>query len=160
MSKVDLNFERAKEKIGVRFDLGAHEVERGMIAKFVKAVGDSNPLWNDDEYARKSRYGGIIAPPILIVALGHEQFGDKAMSAISDLGTRLNGGMHSEWFQPVRPGDVISVTSEITDISKREGKKGELIVTTFDIAFHNQRQELVARCRRTAICVPGGANYG
>ncbi|MDY6855563.1 MAG: MaoC family dehydratase N-terminal domain-containing protein [Thermodesulfobacteriota bacterium] len=38
-------------------------VERGAIRKFADAVGDRNPLIWDDEYARNSRYGSIVAPP-------------------------------------------------------------------------------------------------
>jgi len=33
------------------------EVERGNIRRWTEAVGAPNPLWNDDEYARKSRSG-------------------------------------------------------------------------------------------------------
>ena len=38
------------------------EVEKGAIKKFADAVDDPNPLYWDEEYARGSRYGSIIAP--------------------------------------------------------------------------------------------------
>ena len=39
------------------------EVEKGAIKKYADAVDDHNPLYWDDEYAKNSRYGSIIAPP-------------------------------------------------------------------------------------------------
>lgn len=39
------------------------EVEKGALRKFADAVGDRNPLYWDDEYARNSRFGTLIAPP-------------------------------------------------------------------------------------------------
>ena len=31
--------------------------------KFADGIGDPNPLWRNDEYAKKTRFGSIIAPP-------------------------------------------------------------------------------------------------
>ena len=39
------------------------EVEKGAIKRFADAVGDRNPLYWDEEHARNSRYGSIVAPP-------------------------------------------------------------------------------------------------
>ena len=33
------------------------------IRHWADAIGDLNPLWRDEEYARKTLYGGLIAPP-------------------------------------------------------------------------------------------------
>ncbi len=39
------------------------EVNRAMIRHWCEAMEDGNPLYSDEEYAKKSKYGGIIAPP-------------------------------------------------------------------------------------------------
>ena len=39
------------------------------IRKYVNGIGDINPLYRDKEYAAKSRYGGIIAPPAFIFSI-------------------------------------------------------------------------------------------
>lgn len=44
-------------------------VTEDLIRHFAYAVGDPNPLWRDPAYARSTRWGGIIAPPFLIVVL-------------------------------------------------------------------------------------------
>ncbi len=40
-----------------------------MIQKLAKAIGDLNPLYFDEEYAKKSSFGGLIAPPYIHVFL-------------------------------------------------------------------------------------------
>ena len=36
---------------------------REAIRNFAQGIGDDNPLWLDREYAAKTRYGGLVAPP-------------------------------------------------------------------------------------------------
>ena len=38
-------------------------VTTDLIRHFADGMGSRNPLWRDQEYARQSRWGGIIAPP-------------------------------------------------------------------------------------------------
>ena len=55
--------EEMKECIGMVDPPAVYEVEKGSIRRYAEAVGDNNPLYRDEAYASKSRYGGIIAPP-------------------------------------------------------------------------------------------------
>ena len=56
--------EELKDKICIELEPMVCEVEKGMIQRFVLAIDDPNCLWRDEEFASKSRYGGIVAPPI------------------------------------------------------------------------------------------------
>ena len=38
-------------------------VEASHIMMFARSVGDANPIYHDEEYAKKTELGGIIAPP-------------------------------------------------------------------------------------------------
>ena len=38
-------------------------VEASHIMMFARSVGDANPIYHDEEYAKKTDVGGIIAPP-------------------------------------------------------------------------------------------------
>src|SRR4030042_6455742 len=55
--------EEMAEFIGKSIGTVACEVEKGFIKRFADAVEETNPLYWDEEYAAKSRYGLIIAPP-------------------------------------------------------------------------------------------------
>lgn len=56
-----------QEKVGVSLRIGHsinnEDATRLAIAKFAGGIGDTNPLWTDDEYAKQTRFGGIVAPP-------------------------------------------------------------------------------------------------
>ena len=40
-------------------------IEKGHIMMFARSIGDENPIYSDEEYAR-DKLGGIIAPPTFI----------------------------------------------------------------------------------------------
>jgi acyl dehydratase len=46
-----------------------YEVTRDNIRHYAHGIGDDNPLWCDPEYAGRSRYGGLIAPPSFVFPL-------------------------------------------------------------------------------------------
>ena len=56
--------EEMRRAIGVESDPGVIEVEKETIRRVADALGDPNPLWRDEEYAKGTSYGGIIAFPI------------------------------------------------------------------------------------------------
>jgi len=150
MTENSLTTGEFKDKIGVEWELGVYDVEKGMIRRFVQAIDDPNPLWRDEEYAKQRQYGGIIAPPTFIVTIGNEQFGQKlALLFRSGL---LHGSTELECYQPVRPGDKIAVTGKISNIRERQGSKsGKMTFVTFDLTYKNQRDEMVAKCQQTMI---------
>ena len=58
--------EMRRQAIGLEGAPVTIEVEKGAIIKFAQAIGDDNPVYNDEAAARKSRYGGLIAPPTFL----------------------------------------------------------------------------------------------
>jgi len=150
MAEGSSSIERLKEKIGEEWEPRVYEIEKGMIWRFVQAIDDPNPLWQDEEYANKSQYGGIIAPPTFILTIGFEQIQQQMLESIP-YQTLLHGSSDLECYQPIRPGDVVTVTTKITNIRQRQGKIGKMAFMNFDTTYKNQRQELVARCRQMVI---------
>ena len=39
-------------------------VERGALRRFVQAIMDDDRIYWDEEYAKNTRYGGVVAPPL------------------------------------------------------------------------------------------------
>ena len=155
--------EELRNKIGMELEPVVCEVEKGMIRRFVLAIDDPNYLWQDEEFAGKSRYGGIVAPPTFILTVGFEQMQQqRAALALMPYEGGLHGGTELECYQPVRPGDAITVITKIANIREREGSRmGKMVFVTLDITYKNQRQELVARCQQVFISYKiEGAKYG
>jgi len=153
--------EELRSKIGVESEPEVYEIEKGMIRRFVQAVDDPNPLWQDEEYAGKSRYGGIIAPPTFVLTIGFDELRQQVLESIPHGGI-LHGSTELECYQPVRAGDIISVTTKITNIREwRDRKMGKTVFVTLDVTYKNQRQELVAKCQQMIIGYKiEGTRYG
>ena len=53
-----LTEEMRQQAIGTETAPVTTDVEKGAIIKFAQAIGDPNPLYNDEIGARRSQYGG------------------------------------------------------------------------------------------------------
>ena len=148
MAEDSLTTNEFKDKLGMEWDLGVYEIEKGLIQRFAQAIDDPNPLWQDEEYARKSKYGGLIAPPALVIALGWDDFqadGPRARAG-------LHGGTELEYYQPIRAGDTITITNTLIDAQEKDSRRlGKMAVFTYERTYKNQRQEVVAKCRQLVI---------
>ncbi len=132
---------KVRGQIGVEWQVGVYEIEKGRLRMFVQAIGDPNPLWQDDEYAKKSGYGGIIAPSTFPVAICNNELPEQLLFPSSEA---INAGNEVEFYQPIRPGDIITVTAKYTDVNERVGRMGKMGFIDIQITYTNQRQEVVA----------------
>ncbi len=152
------------ELIGKAGDVRVFEVEKEVIRRFADAVGDQNPLYYDEEYARNSRYGSIIAPPGCISSpwFGKLKSGAPSSDVREELRAALikagytnpgaiDAGIEYEFFRPVRAGDIIASTSMIKEVVEREGKTGKMAFTITETTYTNQNDDLVAKTRGTLI---------
>jgi acyl dehydratase len=139
--------EDLKSRVGVDWEPRVFPVERDMIRRFVRAVGDDNPLWSDEKFAKETGYGAIIAPPTFVLAIGLEEFVEDVFGIVT-FGTVLMGGTEIENFQPIKLGDVITATFKVGSLRERTGKMGSMVFMTFESTYKNQQDELVAKCRQ------------
>jgi acyl dehydratase len=147
--------EDPKSHIGKETPEFTFEVEKGNIRDFAIAIGDLDPMFHDEEYARKTRFGGIIATN----TFSHAFRGEKTtlLKAIPQIGARipqklLHGEHEIEYFQPVRPGDVIKFKIRIADIHEAEGKRsGKMDVVILDVPCFNQKGEKVIGYKQTFV---------
>ena len=154
MSKESVITQEMRDAIGVESAPMTHEVEKGAIRRFADAIGDPNPLYRDESAARKTRYGGIIAPPIFLRSL---EPGPPKAEFQSPYPEVLDGGSDWEFFEPIRPGDRITVTDRIVDLKERTGSIGPMLFTTREYRYVNHLGSVVALQRSNYIYYrPGG----
>jgi acyl dehydratase len=100
-----------------------------------------HPWFFDEEAARASPAGGIIAPPTFVVRFAMQPFAaacaDPALGL--DLVKVLHGEQAFEFGNPVRPGDVLETTGEIVELREKAGMDFMTVRTTTT----NQRGEVV-----------------
>ena len=143
-----LTEEMRQEAIGVSSEPTVLEVEKGAIRRFAEAIGDPNPLWNDEADAGRSRYGGLIAPPTFLRSAGITR---PPLPFEIPYERRLDGGSEWEYFEPLRVGDHITIVARIVDVSERTGKIGTMLFTVAEVTYTNQFDQLVAIQRNTGI---------
>ena len=125
-----------------------HDVEKGAIIKFAEAIGDTNPIFNDEVAARQSKYGGMIAPPTFLRSMSS---GPLKVDVRNPYSANLDGGSEWEYFEPVRPGDRITVTTKIANIYERAGRLGNMLFMVRETNYVNQFGNTVATQRTTGI---------
>ena len=139
------------------------ELGRASIRYFALAMGDDNPLYVDDAYARRAGYPSVIAPPTLVCETC--QYAHRAPNADGYLGhewplplpaSRLvRAGNDYEFMRPVLPSDRISVTWTLESIVEKSFSKGgtQLFVTSV-ARYIDAAGEIVAVNRETVVYQP------
>ena len=111
-------------------------------------------LYWDEEYAKSTRYDGIIAP------LDFNPFAWPVpvppAAPTPPMGTgqgtnAMNGGPVVEYVAPIRPGDVISTSTALVDWNERETRLGLTLFSTNETRWTNQNGELVRISKNTSI---------
>ena len=151
--------DKLKQLLGTTTGPVINEVERGAIRRYAEAVDDPNLLYSDVEYARKSKYEEIIAPPGFFgwakkVSNESVEVMSKVFGTLIEAGLLriLDGGVEYDLFLPVRAGDTLTWYARFVDAKERTGKSGEkMVFITMEITFINQNGDTVARHRQTFI---------
>jgi acyl dehydratase len=150
-------------------------VEAGQIMLFARAIGDPNPIYSDEEHARATEVGGIIAPPTFVQAnahyapdyplrprIGEPWFGSGREATGGPMSTEAGGGegggtplhaeQHYEYHRPLRSGDVLTVESRPGETWEKEGRRsGRLLFSEIVTEFRDQNGELVVTARTVGV---------
>lgn len=105
-----------------------YEVTRDSIRHFAHAVDDHNALYVDDEFARSTPWGGIIAPPGYLASHGSAVWLTRLVPHLQDRdGRLLSSFVHAseEWSfdRPARPGTTVLSHSRIAEVQAKQGRK-------------------------------------
>jgi len=132
-----------------------NEINRAMIRHWCEAMQDGNPLYSDEEYARKSKYSGIIAPPQMVQAFcmaplwpkreRHDPLG-KAVQMMIDAGYSgvVATTTSHEYFRPMHLGDRLSFTIKFVSVSpEKTTRLGTGHFLTSEYTYRNQDDEVV-----------------
>jgi N-terminal half of MaoC dehydratase len=145
---VNAHAERLKRKIGHQSGPYVQSVEAGGIAKFARAIGETNPIFFDDAYARNTRFGGIIAPPTYASCFITPLLpGEMFELDLPPLTKALHSDDIAENDMPIRPGDVLSTVARYADVFIKQGRRGPILFQAADLTVTNQGGRRVALIR-------------
>ena len=139
----DEAIEEHRRRIGRKFQYSGacREANGDSILRFVNAIGDPNPLWRDEEYARKTRYGGLVAPPSFLynVTLGLAMHGLKGVHA-------FHSGTDWEFYKPVVVYDKITYDCTFVGLDEHSSDFApRWLVEHYQTDYFNRKDDLIAR---------------
>ncbi len=145
--EVSLPFERF---VGHRSKAAVNVVEKGAVRKFAEAIGDPNPLYTDEEVAKASRYGRLIAPPTFPRTFDYGE--------IEGAGSPGQGFIHGEhqirYERPLFVGEEVSCYVEFKDYYEKEGSGGALGFLISERVGEDSEGERIFTMLDTAILTP------
>jgi len=133
----------------------ANEVNSAMIRHWCEAMEDANPLYNDEKYARNTRYGGIIAPSQMVQAYcmpplwPRRMMPDPQAKAVRMMDEAGYSGVvatttSQEYFRPMRLGDRLSYKIKFISVSpEKTTRLGTGHFLTSEYTYTNQKGEVV-----------------
>ena len=123
-------------KVGMSVEIAPAVIEKEKMLDFARLY-DHIPLHTDEEYAKKTPFGALIAPGVMSFMsvwsryLEVDFFGEELLAGKS---TKI------EWHKPVFAEDVLTGRATITDLVKRSAKNGLVEIT---VEAYNQNGVLV-----------------
>ncbi len=129
---------------GMTVDIDAAIIEKEKMLDFARLY-DNIPLHTDEEYAKSTPFGNLIAPGVMSFMsvwakyLEQDFFKEELLAGKS---TKI------EWIKPVFADDVLVGKATITNLQKRNERNGLVEVS---INAYNQHGELVLKNVTEAI---------
>jgi len=137
-----------------------YDVTRTEIKRFAQAIGEANPIHFDEEHAKSTKYGTIVAPPLFCQTFTFEDVPPNRLPVDGSpieidvplpAHRTVGGGSSYEIFQRVRAGDTIAVKSTLKDVLAKEGRSGKLYFIVVETEFSNGKNQAVAKETATYI---------
>lgn len=164
-------------------------IEAGHIMLFARSIGDDNQIYYDEDYAKGTEPGGIIAPPTFVQAsaqfdpdyflrpkIGKRWFGSGKEATGSNApaepapegGARGGGGggglhaeQHYEYHRPLVPGMVLHAVSKPGKTWEAEGRRaGKLNFSESITEYYDQDNNLVITARSVGVRTERPATQG
>lgn len=137
--------------IGETFPAFTVDVEIWQLKFFAKAVGETNPIYFDEQRAREAGHRSIVAPPTYAVTLSCAV--PNPFARLTQLGMDLTKILHTnqrfEYFAPIYGRDCITFVATIVDVYEKRNGKFQFMVE--ETVATNQMGELTTRFRQTIV---------
>lgn len=149
-----------RSKMGMEFPAYTFTVEKDKIIEFAIAVSQKeskeeiNPIYYDEDAAKKAGYQGIPIPPTFPTC-SFFWTGGGLMGTVKTLGIDLSRLLDREeeyeYFGNIYAGDVITRKMKVIDMFTKGKGKRTIDVTILESELINQRGELIIKYRSTLM---------
>lgn len=145
-STEEIQFDRSV--LGVEYEVGKAEITKEAILAFAAAVGETNPLYTDEAFAKAQGYRGLVAPPTFYAVIRTSALPDPKVQFGT---TQFNAGQHCEFGDVICAGDTITVKAVVSDVYAKTGRTGTMVFTVRRHYYENQFGERVATVEQSWV---------
>ena len=127
------------------------DVEKGRLRFCAKAIGQTDPVYVDEEAARAAGHPGLPVPPTFLFCLEMESPNPAAIRDLlgMDYKRLLHGEQGFTYHAMAHAGDTLTFSQRIEDIYDKKNGALEFVVRKTRVT--NQRDELVAELRCVTV---------
>lgn len=135
------------------YEIRQNEVaSKDAIRQFCNGIGDENPVFRDPEYAIRTRWGHIIAPPMFLYAVAAPQ-GMEGLPGVH----AFHCGCAWEWSKIIHINDELTCVDIPLDLVEKQGKMGgRQFLQIGKAIYYNQQGEIVAIQKRETMRIERG----
>lgn len=140
-----------KKRIGSYYKGGPAvlQVTKDVLVNYARGMGCINPLYFDEEYAEKTRYGGLVGFPTFLNVVTHTS--GTPVGGLPGVQS-FHSGNDWRWYHTIRPGDRIGTTYKPFDVQQKTSQyAGTMVIVTIDAIYYNQRNQMVGRAKGWSI---------
>jgi acyl dehydratase len=137
--------------IGHRFPPFQVELEKGRLRLFAKAIGETNPIYTDEDAARTAGYRSLPMPPTYPFCLGKDipdPFDTLHLFGL-DFAEILHGEQSFRYRLPACAGDTLYGQKRVSDIYARKNGALEFIVVVTE--FKDGEGRVVCEAEQTIV---------
>lgn len=127
-------FEDFKE--GLTVAIPAVTIDKERLMDFARLY-DPIPLHLDEEYAKTTIFGGLIAPGAMSFLTMWGKYLEQDLCGPETIAGKSS---KTEWFKPVYPGDQLCGTLTVTNLTPRNARNG---IVEFSMEVFNQKGTMV-----------------
>lgn len=125
------------------------EVEKGAIRKFADAIGDPNPLYRDENFARRRGHAGVVAPPTFPTCFRPPR--EPPWFEHLDRRRVVAGQMSFEYQRPIVAGMRLSCRLRFVGVENKRGSRGDMELLHQELQGHDESGELIFTAGRTTV---------
>lgn len=139
-----------KKHIGRQLPTFLATAEAGQLRFFAKAIGETNPIYFDEQAARDAGYPGLPLPPTFLFSLEFQIPSNAWRDELGIVTARILHGEESfQYLRMAYAGDTLRFDVRIADIYDKKGGALEFVVRETRVT--NQHGEHVADLRSVLV---------
>src|SRR5207244_5297951 len=132
--------------IGVESESWTLEVDKTAVRMFARAVGYTDAIFYDEDFARSRGYRSLPAPPHYLgtpvfnpvgsdSTFGGPRGGGPGGRVRHNLKRVLNGGTEIENLDTICAGDVLTASTKVAELQERQGSIGKMLITITETTY-------------------------